>query len=60
MKQKPKIPQRPSMDGMILREVKTLWIYEHANRIGVRLFPEERRDDHDGTRKNEKVLSYRS
>ena len=42
-KQKPK-PQKPSLDGMTLQEVRTQWIYEHANRIGVKLYPPEKEE----------------
>lgn len=45
MKRKQTIPQKPSKYGMTEREVKTLWIYEHANKIRVRLYPPEGSDN---------------
>lgn len=54
---KPKlIPQKPSGDRMTEQEVKTLWIYEHAERLHVRLLPEERSKD-DRQRTHEALLS---
>lgn len=51
-----KTPQKPSGDRMTEQEVKTLWIYEHAERLHVRLLPEERSED-DGQGTHEALLS---
>lgn len=51
-----KTPQKPSGDRMTEQEVKTLWIYEHAERLHVRLLPEEGEQD-DGQGTHEALLS---
>ena len=39
------VPQKPSGDRMTQQEVRTQWIYEHAQRIGVRLYPPKKEED---------------
>ena len=51
-----KTPQKPSGDRMTEQDVKTLWIYEHAERLHVRLLPEKGEQD-DGSGTNETLLS---
>lgn len=41
-KQKP-IPQKPSGDSMTQHEVRTQWIYAHADKLHVKLYPPEGR-----------------